>query len=739
MQPGQRFLKNRHGSIAKFRLLICGPGRAGKTSFYRSLFGLPFSRRVDSTIGVKMEKATCTATREGGRLLWKPIADEERQLMQMMAQSLTGATREKKLIMKKQEETEEPEPRQETTREQEAEGLLSHELTDPQSPGEPSAEFLPEEASRAHTDATIGAAEKKANGFVGDFYERRASVKHQDGTSMAFIDVLDFAGQEAFSVVQHMLISKERCGNAVVFDVSKPLDAVADLSICIDGVDHPIVNTTGKTNFDIIEEWLAVLYEAGGADSPIYLIACKIDRVSLWKSDRNAVKSKVEAFLWKNLSGKPYASAVERIYFVDNSRSGSLLFSADENVTAFRGRFFSDMMKSPSLSSSIPLRWVPFTVALQSLAEQQRPVLALSEAVTLATSSGACETEAEALPMLEFHHQLGNLMYFPRSEALCRRVIVDIHWIIRLVSALLVPCHDIGLQHKRYRSHYSLLYERGILVESLAMHMWEQHCPELVESLKDDGFRQFVFSLIEEFALVFSTKQMMVVDEDEPNRKYLMPSLVQAVSKLELSSTSSADGVSPPICIRVGKKKLLPSTIFWRLGVCLLLHFREKMPEVSRATMPTLHRNAIRLLVDHSYWLEVLQFSTGLVLVVQRDSSAAVLGAEAHQPKSMKETCSTVLPLVETKLRSLESMGSHRLEWSTTCVCPCAQSATCRKHSSPGCRRLECQHFIQLVEGLAPRCPRGNQLTQDVSSVVSTWMPHLKVSVPASQDSFGRA
>ena len=296
--------------------MICGQGRAGKTSFRRSLLGQSYSSQVDSTIGVEMQTASCTVSLRGKKCRWNPVEDEEKQLIHLMTKALQEAG------VGRQHSTNTP-----------ASGII-RDLEEGKGVGslrgtkdqvQPRAAAQTSNTSEQLTTSPATSAKAKLNTakFVEHFNSLEATLGDKDST-MAFIDVMDFAGQEAFTVVQHMLIKNERCGQAVAFDVTKPLDAIADMTISVDGVEHAIVNTEGKTNFDIIEEWLTVLYEAGRGECPLYLIACKIDLISWWK--RDAHKKLVRDYLWSNLQGKPYASIVDDIIFVDNTKAGSTFF-----------------------------------------------------------------------------------------------------------------------------------------------------------------------------------------------------------------------------------------------------------------------------------------------------------------------------------------------------------------------------------------------------------------------------
>ncbi|XP_065186549.1 uncharacterized protein LOC135817317 isoform X1 [Sycon ciliatum] len=81
--------------IPHARLLLCGPGRSGKSSVERSLVDEPFEKISDSTIGVELQTAVCTIGQRDGKFVWRKEADQKMQHLLMVLISLNKAVQRK--------------------------------------------------------------------------------------------------------------------------------------------------------------------------------------------------------------------------------------------------------------------------------------------------------------------------------------------------------------------------------------------------------------------------------------------------------------------------------------------------------------------------------------------------------------------------------------------------------------------------------------------------------------------
>ena len=71
--------------------MICGPGRAGKSSLIDSLKNKPISKKKDSTQGVSLSKVTCHITHKDGKSHWPEETDKKTHQQLFLAESLSSA------------------------------------------------------------------------------------------------------------------------------------------------------------------------------------------------------------------------------------------------------------------------------------------------------------------------------------------------------------------------------------------------------------------------------------------------------------------------------------------------------------------------------------------------------------------------------------------------------------------------------------------------------------------------
>ena len=96
--------------------------------------------------------------------------------------------------------------------------------------------------------------------FQAFLEEIRDELLDFDDEEVYFVDIWDFAGQDSFAAVQHMLLADLRCAYAAVFDVSLALEARADPTFCKNSEELKI-SGHDVTNFDVLEGWLNIIHQ----------------------------------------------------------------------------------------------------------------------------------------------------------------------------------------------------------------------------------------------------------------------------------------------------------------------------------------------------------------------------------------------------------------------------------------------------------------------------------------------
>ncbi|XP_065187471.1 uncharacterized protein LOC135818078 [Sycon ciliatum] len=313
------------------RLIMCGPGRTGKSSFLRSLLHQAFMSQVDSTIGVELEKVICTIEKQGLQYVWKQAEDSYQQQLALTHRAVGQEQRKKEIVAAlRQQGVEIPKNTRSTssmpsTPAASPSAVVETEQADAASVSESaisqrdeaihtgysgqsatsSSETMysqnvptaskPEEVSTMSVEQVataeqdvqqlqteINSATQKFEGFIEDLKKGKSEVFTAEHLkNLTFIDVWDFAGQKLFAAIQHMVLACDRCAYAVVFDSSKKLQDRAKPTFGVDGEELPLSNSLEQTNFDVMETWFNAIHEViGDSDNvPVFAIGTHVDKL----------------------------------------------------------------------------------------------------------------------------------------------------------------------------------------------------------------------------------------------------------------------------------------------------------------------------------------------------------------------------------------------------------------------------------------------------------------------------
>ena len=254
--------------------MVCGPGRAGKSSLIDSLRNKPISKKKDSTPGVSLSKATCHITEDDGQCHWPKETDDREHQQLFLMESLGSASRSASNVATSSENsaaTRSPaqsnvQPRQGSTSQQ-------------PSTGQRSAAVDKRAAPKPIEHKTIEECSKRLNMIrQQQVNARRKQPRRQ---KLHFLDIWDFGGQQAYAFLQHMLLSDGRCQYLIAFNGSIAMDAVVPPeTFGIDGVEHAVVDLRGQQTYgEVLISWLDVIYQTVGKRGCVRLIGTHLDKV----------------------------------------------------------------------------------------------------------------------------------------------------------------------------------------------------------------------------------------------------------------------------------------------------------------------------------------------------------------------------------------------------------------------------------------------------------------------------
>ena len=201
---------------------------------------------------------------------------------------------------------------------------------------------------------------------------------------------------------------------------------------------------------------------------------------------------------------------------INNTTAGTV--TEDENFMKLRKQVHEFV--TSYLKVKTPVKWALFRKVLRILvAKKSYNILTFSKIFSIATS--ICKIDPEhVVSMLNFHHELGVLLYYPHVSSLKDKVILNPRWFVECLGKVLtLPGHGVAGGY-RMKREWDLLQSKGILVESLFTVAW-QDC---------DGITpEEMIDLLVSFHLAAKVK-VKAKEDGYPRssvRKYFLPCVLQ--------------------------------------------------------------------------------------------------------------------------------------------------------------------------------------------------------------------
>ena len=260
--------------------MVCGPGRAGKSSLIDSLKNKPISKKKDSTPGVSLSKATCHITEEDGRCDWPKETDDLTHQQLFLTESLSSASYSTSKVSTGSGYGQ-PEGDLDISSPQERRTLSKYDRRDIQQ-SSPRPRAVARDRKGTDTPPKHKALRECAKQV--DMVRRLGMDRENNptGRKIHFVDIWDFGGQVAYGFLQVMLLSDSRGQHLITFNGSIPMDAIAPPeTFSIDGVEHPLHNLQGQQTYgEVVIGWLDAIYQIVGKGGTVRLVGTHLDKVS---------------------------------------------------------------------------------------------------------------------------------------------------------------------------------------------------------------------------------------------------------------------------------------------------------------------------------------------------------------------------------------------------------------------------------------------------------------------------
>ena len=425
--------------MAYSRIMLLGPGGAGKSSLKRGLMSKPFDSRMNSTIVADVQSVRHEWAKAGDQWTEVTPEDEVEELALLLATIYNN-------------------PRGSQTH-------LSSELATTLFAGDmmPSSTDIPQDY-----DAKV-----KYMSVYKIFEEAMAMAKGMRSTEITqlkpqpFLHIWDCGGQPVFLEVLPAFLTS-RTMFLLLFDASTDLNTRMRSVRYQNGIEI----TEGEANMttlELMEGWMsnihANLVKRDDKDALLeypraIAVGTRGDKLKASEKDR-VIKT-----LEERLQDRHYSEVLgkHKVLIVDNTTSGQ--GEKEDNAYKYLRNEIDDFT-SKKLNVRTPITWVLFRKVLQMIVKKEsRNTITIGEAVAVGK---ACEIKPEDVPkVLKFYHELGVVLFYPHIQGLRDKVILSPKWFVDCLGKILT------LEGREtYGKMWDLLKEKGILVQPLYATAWK--------------------------------------------------------------------------------------------------------------------------------------------------------------------------------------------------------------------------------------------------------------------------
>ncbi|KAK2561497.1 Cyclic GMP-binding protein C [Acropora cervicornis] len=548
-------MKSGKVKVYRGRIMLLGQDRAGKTSLKKSLLGLPFDPKEESTVGVEVDRSKCELEVDEVQN-WMPSKRKERERSEFEEELA-------RLISMDLRETEADVNDSTATDPNVEEVKITDELEERKDYEEPKLLSDVDEPV-TDTEEKIMILENGQNAFSeqkpvdkNDSNELQLNINSttlpndvpelmtNDVTDLVVrylqslqleddikseevtLTLWDFAGQHLY-YASHSVFLSGRAVYILVYNLNKNLLATAEPCVR-QGVNNiKLDNANNETNLDNLLSWLVSVHNIRSAakenvahqgkklsylQPPVIIVGTNLDQPF---EEVNTMEQRIK----ESLEYKEYERHVTAPFFaVDNKTEN------DEGVQKLRQRIIEILKNEPYMGEEVPLRWFKFERAVDALVAKQTYFMDLDQLLSVIRQICQIEDEEQVTAMLNFYHDLGVIIKHGRT------VVLQAQWLIKLFKqVIIVPPFDEA--DPTYRKWWKDLEVNGILRIALVDHVFSKFI--------DKGLcKQDILDLMELHGLI--AKFSIATDENQDEQRYFVPTQLR-------SSPSALCEIKPSRC-----------------------------------------------------------------------------------------------------------------------------------------------------------------------------------------------
>ncbi|XP_033109715.1 uncharacterized protein LOC117110972 isoform X3 [Anneissia japonica] len=458
------------------------------------------------------------------------------------------------------------------------------------------------------------------------------------------MNIWDFGGQPIYHVIQRIFMVSFAVV-CVVFNLEDDLDAPAN-------VRDP---TTGEmyqhrmTYLQFILYWIRSVYtnsrdselDDGQLSPPVLVIGTHLGSLEGNEEEKKRKAEEIFNKIRKALEGKPYEALVFPTFFaIENS-----LPFAKSNASNIMDQILKFAKK---MVRKLPLKWLLVQQEIQKL-KVKHIYLPTKKVIALVERCGVKQDAQRVL--LEYLHDLGEILYFPDDKALRDIIVLDVMQLVDMLKTIITVI-DPKFMKPKHREAWRRL-DKGILEEHLLRHLWKEF------NFSDETFDFFV-SLMQKFGLVCEKNITMGGERIFYVLSRLKPKRIHA--------TQTKDYGICAISIFHDFGNYLPDDVFQRGVTKFIERFQVKDVE------PTLSYEHVEVNIDE-FHLVVLSVASikhrrmfKTTIIRRKIFNAAELTQE-DEPSPI--VCKKVLTFLERELKIFCQSGARGVELTRYIACDC--------------------------------------------------------------------
>ncbi|XP_015758966.1 PREDICTED: uncharacterized protein LOC107338244 isoform X2 [Acropora digitifera] len=595
------------------------------------------------------------------------------------------------------------------------------------------------ETKARDNNVSSGVIPKEIETLIRELGDRVDQMESEDYLYSVF---WDFAGESVYYET-HQLFLTSRAVYLLVYDLSRDPEEIAQ-PVEKQGVFEKSKETfCTKTNRDYLDYWMTSVSSQSSPIEDHNLPSASTSTIVPKKltpppvllvcthSDKpfgGKNPSDLAIKLYGSLATKPYKTQLyDKVFVVDNTKSGLEM----EEVQRLRKSILDVIKDLPHTNEYMPIKWLRYEKALKVVLDEGHKRITFEHARQIASEVCQIHDHQEFVTVLDFLHDQRIIIHFDDTVELNKLVVLDPQWLIDVFKTVITVKRFDHIE-SGFMDLWLKLENDGILEEKLLKHMWGSLAKEYhtFESL---------IAIMENFSLLCAWSSS---DEPFSCKKYLVPSMLKYYPTQEFTKLITSASL-PSLFVKFESGQS-PSNLFPRLVVQFLKWGRKTFWSTEN---PRLFKNFARLYTKSQKCSVVLLCHSSLIEVVVHGGNDPSLkdDFQANLGNSPSDQCNSLEVLVAREIFGqlmvlLECFRKEfswlkRMKYQAGVICPvcCHERIVkyCTTHHKQDCNREECLHFIpgsELRNANQPiTCTRSPAAVDKVGmNDFSAWFPSLR-------------